>query len=422
MLDVIATIAGLLGLSAKDLTSKYTDVQAQVASKGSIRRAKQELDYATPDRARTLLDRYYGSEQGSLARYTCHVGDRDVSTTIYTRPEWLGVAKQPLHMQMDLIPGKQVGALKHNPNVIADYSLRVLARLELAGVRIWNSNIYRMMASPSDDWRTSFTTVPFFDYRFSYGLLADELADALIACRGRLGSIDNVRSSLPLRSHLLPTLTSLEMPDSRVCCGGPGVLLALKRKKDYLIPVQIRSQQVSDGRGLRAIIPKAFHEYAVDAASEVNIYWTTFRELYEEAFGGEDAERDVKALSHDWYFDRADGLRWFEQNDSFVCEVTCFGFNAVAGNFEFGLLLAIHDSAYEARFRRQMQGNWEEAGVEWVSSLDTARLLDVMTDVNWAHESLFKFLEGLQRLKQLDPECVELPDLQRTALLATARH
>ena len=61
----------------------------------------------------------------------------------------------------------------------------------------------------------------------------------------------------------MPDLRRLSDFTSRVCCGGIGVLLAISRDKpydDFIIPIQIRSSMVSDGRNMYAVFPKAFHE------------------------------------------------------------------------------------------------------------------------------------------------------------------
>src|SRR5207237_460529 len=120
-----------------------------------------------------------------------------------------------------------------------------------------------------------FAEVDFFLYRFSTGLLEEEIRDALTRYDGNIHLVIEEKEKLELRQALIPTLEVLGDPQHRICCGGIGVVFALRTPGEYLIPLQVRSGEVSDGRGSLAVIPKAFHQPLIGDPQEVNIYWTT---------------------------------------------------------------------------------------------------------------------------------------------------
>jgi hypothetical protein len=117
------------------------------------------------------------------------------------------------------------------------------------------------------------------------------LTDKLIEEEGQPAKVLN---QLPLRDRLAPSREALFDFSTRPCCGGFGLVVAIARPdphNDYVIPVQYRSTNVTNARGLCAVIPKAFHSAAVGADEEVNVFWSAMREFYEELHGGNEVKR-----------------------------------------------------------------------------------------------------------------------------------
>jgi len=170
---------------------------------------------------------------------------------------------------------------------------------------------------------------------------------------------------------------------------------------------------VADGQGVLAVIPKACHQHVVKPEDEVGIQATVYRELFEEIYGRDEPQVGCSGLTHDWYFE-VPPLKYFREHEGgYKNEIVGFGLNAVTGNYEFAMLLAVLDTWYWNTFSRQANPNWEQAGIEAVSSKDPSRIASLLLTGNWAPESVFHFVEGLMRLRAIEPSRVNLPDLHR---------
>jgi len=189
------------------------------------------------------------------------------------------------------------------------------------------------------------------------------------------------------------------------------------RKADgYYIPIQRRSSEVADARGLLATFPRGSHALGVGNAGEENVYWSVFRELAEEGYNLEDAQGNPNFVTKDWFFSQANcpGMRWFLDNpDSYICEVVAFGFDAILGDFHFAVLLAIKDPSYYDQFSGKLRKNWETDSFIEVSTTDTRQISKLLKDPTWVGDALFHFVEALLRLQQLDPKYVSLPKIER---------
>jgi hypothetical protein len=125
-------------------------------------------------------------------------------------------------------------------------------------------------------------------------LLESELVHALAdPDAGRTTPAGSGRLSLPLRNAYMPSVAHALDLRGRVCAGGVVALLAAARpagldgrtQPDYALLVQERSSRVLNAVGKFAVVPKAFHEPAVEPAGEVQLSASLRRELEEELLG-----------------------------------------------------------------------------------------------------------------------------------------
>ena len=263
-----------------------------------------------------------------------------------------------------------------------------------------------------------FTLTNYFQYRFRTGLLMDELKRALIKTKGDIGLLLQRKDKLlPIRNAILPKLEDVVNLDNRICIGGPGVLFAMARGDgfdDFVFPIQKRSNKVVDGNDLYAVIPKAIHQPMISNPNEVNIYWTVLREVFEELYGGEEVQSDSNKLAYNWYLDTIEPLRYFrEHRNAFKLEVTGFGFNTFTGLYEFAVLFYIPDEHFYRNFKSHMEKTWESEEIEFFSTkwADGIKIADLVQSKEWTNESFFHLIKSLQRLKNLEPDRVELPDI-----------
>lgn len=421
MLDMIATVAGLLGVSAKEVgrivAQKNRDNSKKLAAE---HRARQEL-FASCENLGELLRMYYvGRESSSdLRQYRIACGGEERRSTMFTRNSWLGLHRDQREVSVRLNRKPRAeGYGEPVTTAIRRIALPFLARAQLLNLQLWDDPLYLLLSATSEPpLELEFQMSNFFAYRFGSALLGDELLDALVAAEGdALAAIRRQEELLPLRAHLLPSIRSLEDYGSRTCGGGTGVLVALARReqKDFVIPIQQRSPHVADGQGRLSLIPKAFHQPhpASRDVAEVGLYWTVLRELFEELLGGKEAEREGR-IKHDWYLNQNDAARFLhERNDAVRFEMTAFGINAFNGNYEFCGLVVVEDEEFWDRFGWTLKPNWEVTGIQALSSLDSEDIHRRLVSSEWAPESLLQFGEGLRRLQAIGSERCAIPRLE----------
>ncbi len=377
-------------------------------------------------RAKARILREYYAQDASvspLQQYCVLVDGQRCETTMYVKPEWIGLQPPRSHTACQLVADRSL------PSCTAaerSYGPNVAQRLRMAKVMLHNLPLYRLVDLWfSDTLHASFCTTEFFAYRFRSGLLEDELLDNLLEHGTDLPGSER---ELPVREALLPDLDHLLALDRRVCGGGIGAVVALGRELhgqlQFVIPLQRRSRAVADARGELAVLPKGFHQSCAGAPDEVDVRWTLWRELYEELFGGADAALSEPHASHDWYLEKCPAVRWFHEGHrgGFRLETSAFGFNAVTGNYDVALLLMVPDEAYWNTFQRQrgLPSDEIEGGLEWIPTMDRERIKEVLLRPNWTSEALFQFVEGLKLLKHFEPDRVNLPEIKRALVDITA--
>ncbi len=427
MLDpgVIATIAGLLGISIRDLVSalktahrKWRDEDEKAVTASRIANGARVVRDGLVTKA---LVRYYTPENlelGNLLPYALNVDGARIDTAVASRLDWIGLS-------VELDGGQErcqlISATPPEAQVPKESVAHLLASIEQMGLRIWNAPIYRLidLDLSTSHLAASFALDEFLRYRFTIGLLLDELVQALVATDFSIEkTVSSKTELLPLRQQLLPDGSGLLNFRGRMCAGGLAVLFAMARPEphnDFVIPIQRRSRLVADAQGMLSVIPKAFHQPMVDSYAELNPSFTAYRELYEELFSGEEVEKGVRRLKVDWFFQECEPLRWFrDHKGAYNFECTSFGINLVSGNYEFGGLLAVRDEDFWRRYGHLLVTNWEVSEAEGllVSSSDPQQLSELIRMPEWAGEGLFSFAEGLRRLKMLEPRRVNLPNME----------
>ncbi len=414
MVDLLVTLNQLFGSA---VVTRLKALRDERKANASDRRRQEEAQYVSPSAMVEVVSEFYGREKTAQAprRYVVNCSGRRIPTTIYIQPEHLHVKRPALHISHNL---HSVESTFKQSQALADYAAKVADRLELLGVQLWDDPLYRILGcGPGGTAGFSFTEVNFTTWRFSSGLLPDELADALIAARGDASAVlADCNAALPLRAKILAHTADLFDFRSRLCCGGLGLVVALARPtpdNDFIIPIQVRSSTVSDSRGLLAVIPKAFHQAAVGDPWEVNIHWSAMREVFEELYGGQEVRRhDETRLRHDWYLGEHEPMRYFRNHqDDTGIELLSFGVNALGGNFENALLLPVTDASYWQRYGDAIKANWEAKRFIRISTRATNRIEQLLTEGRWAPESVFHITQALIRLAELAPERVALPRL-----------
>jgi hypothetical protein len=429
MIDLVSLAglaATLLGLDVTRLGVKI----GQLMTESSRVRLEQQRASVRHHMLLEVLKGYYGSPLAGSAPskflwYSVAINGRSsVMTSAVVKPEWVGLDVDLEDIECDLssryaagpasldiahstVESTRSGLGIYNPRVSEDRVAQYLALL--ANSRIFDADLYRLLDTKTFPHRVLFAIDRFKNYRAGVGLLMEELAVALMEANFDVTRVlQDPARNLPLRDYFLPNVTRFEDYDSRVCAGGIEVTLAMARGEgDFVVPIQRRSAAVGENQGLLAVMPCAFHQPMVDALEEVNPISSVYREIFEELFEGEETEKDVRHITHDWYFKKHPALRWLRKhkhNVTVMC--TCFGLNLMAGNYEFGVLMVVHDPAFWRRFGGEISYNWEACNVRTTMTGPTGDLSRLIADEAWADASLLSLVEGLTRLKALEPKRV----------------
>lgn len=422
MLEEITLIAKVLGINAKDFYKGVQKIRKSINNKKIKVRKKQEAAFVNYETITSLISRYYGLEDAGsgIKRYSSIIEQKERPTTIYTKPCWLSLNRPPDKIPMELLSRNDDNFTpKSYPSMIIDYAQKVYDRLNRMDVKFWQESLYRLVEiGEGEKLNLKFSKSNFLDYKFTSGLCSEELTDALINSKGKVDNVSIEKTSdLEVRKILLPSLRSLTDFKSRICSSGMGMVLAFARggpNNDFVIPMQIRSAQVSDARGKFAVIPKGYHQPCVDDAMEINIHWTGLREVFEEIFKGEEAERDIEVFKHDWYCDNFAFMEYFRDHvGAFNYEMIACGIDAITGSFEMTLLLVVRDTWYWKKYGSSMEKMWESKEVKTFSTMDENEIKSLFIQNDWSSESIFHLAEGLIRLKELVPNRVRLPEIIR---------
>ncbi len=367
---------------------------------------------------RMLLD-YYGAGAGAGGAYGGRWNGEKITTSIFTRSEWLDLAV-PLGGHDDrltLVPGRQDfgGVLS---DVAASAAVAKLAESVALGVRVTNLPLYRLLHADIGSAAIGGEAglVPLIEYALTMDLLEGELADAVVGGGG-----------MALRDEFLPDLASVLDLRGRVCAGGALALCAIARpqdalhgKPDFALLVQERSAHVLNATGRLAVIPKAFHQPLTDVRADVRVGATLLRELEEELFGRGEVDSvvgEMRAASPMHPARWSEPMRWLSEVPGRLrVECTGFGFNLVSGNYEFAGLVVIEDEEFWPRFGGHVEANWEAAGLRVYSSLDGDVIGDLVTHESWSNEGLFALLQGLRRLAEIGDRRVNLPTFELSGL------
>jgi hypothetical protein len=185
--------------------------------------------------------------------------------------------------------------------------------------------------------------------------------------------------------------------------------------KDYLILVQERSGHVVNSPR-RLSLTQGFHQPMIDFRVETRIALTLMRELEEEMFGREELDNTVSDQRgadpmHPSRLTRP--MRWLTKDPSRMrIEATAFGLNLVNGNYEFANVIVVEDERFWGRFGGDVEANWEAGSIRRYSTRDRELMTELISEPVWTNEGLFTLLQGLRRLAEIDPERVDLPDIE----------
>lgn len=383
-------------LNTDDLLDRY-------ARRGRVRRS--EIAHA--------LSAYYRDGMSEYDAYRLRCGNREILTSILTRPSWLDLAC-PLGQGNDRLT---LGTAPANSIVPDEHAVNRLAEAAALGVRVANVPLYRLLSADVGEGAIagSVSAAPFVEYAVTMDLLEEELVDAVGGATS-----DLPHGALPLRDRYLPDIDSVLDLSGRLCAGGVLALCAIARpadpyrgERDFALLVQQRSDHVLNAARRLAVIPKGFHQPMTDLNADAQLTTTLLRETEEELFGRSEVDNTVDGVCaaaplHPGRL--SEPMRWLMADPARLrMECTGFGFNLVSGNYEFASLVVIEDEEFWPLYGGHVEANWEASGLRLYSSLDSDLLTELVADEAWSNEGLFALWQGLRRLGEIGGDRVNLP-------------
>lgn len=386
---------------------------AKLDTRALLDRSAQRARVSRTRMERALVD-YYGTGADEADTYRMWCGDREIRTSILTRPAWLDLAC-PLTAENDRLQLANAHPSSALAEVDTKHAVERFAEAAAQDVRVANAPLYRLTSFDVDDGALSGAVeqVPFVEYALSMDLLENELTDA----------ISTRSSSFPLRDRYLPDLDAVLGIGDRLCAGGALALCAIARPADpyrgpadYVLLVQERSEHVVNAARRLAVIPKSFHQPLKDPRADARIGATLQREMEEELFGRSEVdstapENRVAEPMHPHRLSTP--MQWLvEDPQRMRMECTGFGLNLVSGNYEFASLIVIEDEEFWARYGGHLEANWEASGLRLYSSRDEDLIRELISDDAWTNEGLFALLQGIRRLSEIGDDRVALPSVE----------
>lgn len=412
--NYFTAIADLLGLPASEFRTAL-EAASNIWDKARSDRLKEQENLIRHEGShRRLIRDYYDTtkDRSKFRQYNILISNRRYSSTIFTTSNRVGLSLPLSAIETSYIPALlEPGSTKRISKIIRKQATNVSNKFNQMGVRFWDQDLYRLIADPflGEKPKLSFSLSRFLNYRFTSGLLEDEIFDALIMNESDSNYVLIERTNtLPIRNEILPTTNALGYLSERISAGGIAGVVAMARGypyNDYCIPLQLRSQSVAEGRGVYTASLQAWHQPIVgDHNIEVSLYWTVLREMFEELYGGEEVIEESSRLRHDWYLQESSGVAYVHNNpDKISLEFLGIGMNAMLGTYDCAILLAIHDTEFWENHSSAMIKNWENR--KWLLLSTKENVMPALENVfntGWFDQGMFSLSQALLRLRELD--------------------
>lgn len=292
------------------------------------------------------LESYYLKRGSVDDMYVAKLADGQLRLPILMRPEWV----------LDTTDLDSLVVVDDSPQPIRALDAPTLKRRGLSVNSVpgeWNARhaCALRIGTANDAAQVVAGTCDYKEYISTSGRLEDEAKAAIEA-----GS-----SSAPFRDQRLSGRDVLQFGSAGTHSIGMVTAVIVRVEGTDQVLLHRRSAAVSTYPGSIGLIPMFGCQPTEPAsATQVSLRWNFLREVYEELFGGHEAQRPTLRPSADWFM--ADSrMEWFEEEvlSSYPLRVLGYGLDALNGQLIFGSAIHIKDEAISQRLLMQILGNWE---------------------------------------------------------------
>lgn len=422
--ELLTALAATIGLSPDEAAEDYHTALQEWTVERVHQHQSSVQEFASRSNRRELLSRYYASAS--------HLSPLTAVTLQFSKSERLNLAffvepalfntKCPIAATLtDLTETSRDSAAAFARCPDPAFALEIFARLRARHVELTDDAIFRLEKISSNTFKAlTFSISRYFEHRFKAGLMQDELEDALVAARGDFQSILRDRpQALPVRALLMPDVASMSAVRDRVCVGGISVVFAVARgpgHKDFAIPIAERSSAVGENAFSLAVLPSGLHAPTVRSVdpTQCDLRSTILRECYEELLGGKSVVEQSETRWNPEWFHNEPPVRPLVDSEYLDLQLLSVGFAADSGVYVCSILAVIKDPSYWEEYGRYMELNHESkrSSLHLVSTRDARRIDNLLRSPVWVDESLVTFSLALQRLQEIAPQRVNLPEFK----------
>lgn len=298
---------------------------------------------------------------------------------IFDRPDDGTLLKQSIPLRVVSHRGKS-GALKRR-----SYALRSPDGDEWNDLHAASLGVIADEAGP----RIVVGLCRYLDYLAVSGALEDETFEA----------VRRPSTGTPLRDAGFASVA--DASSSGLGIHSVGMVSALIYWKEGVPTVLIhrRSNAVSTYSGAMGVVPMfGLQTRDLSAQAEISLTNNFYRELFEELYGGKEAQRlQRNRVEKDWYSKMPELARYCSGDSERGLRVLGFGFDARNGQLIVGSMYEVHDPSFAEEEVGRMQGNWEMSDIEAVP-LNGQRLRRMLLDDSFTPACAFTLVRCIEVL------------------------
>lgn len=132
-----------------------------------------------------------------------------------------------------------------------------------------------------------------------------------------------------------------------------------------MVLIHRRSEAVSTYAGAMGVVPMfSLQTRDLSERTEISLTNNFYRELFEELYGGEEAQSASKRVAKDWYHRSTELSRYVKDGGESKLRILGFGFDARNGQLIVGSMYLMRDLDFAGEEVAKMRGNWEMSDID----------------------------------------------------------
>lgn|GEM_PF-3858553 len=382
---IASAIAFLAGLATRSISERVR----------RTRRARNQRlirEQRHPRFTRQWLVDYYERQGNGHELFSHRHGDALIRVPLLMKPTW--------HLE-DCDERRLIGQTLPQRRSGASIDARALSRrgaylsLSAEGGEPWNELLACVFAvEEGEDGPTlQLGVAEYFQFLSACGSLEDETYAA----------VRHPRRRTRLRDRVLPSAAAAATCRLGAHGFGMQVAVVFHVDGDLHVLIQRRSHSVSLYGGALAVVP-VFGCQTLDqsADTEISLFHNFLREIYEELYGGVEAEQHSGRVDPRWFYREPPLERILTAREQGLLDFSLlgFGFDSLNGEMDLMALAFFKQSRFTDIELHEMKTNWEINDIH-VWPLFGQHLTDALLDGQFSPGSVYALVRTRERLRPL---------------------